>query len=101
MSFTCGEHGWRHGQSRCPVCVQTAAIDIGAVKQAVLGKPAEENRMTDIPRFWIRKSTGQRVRVLDVVEGWVVARVKGCAPFLYSLREFKMNFEPVSEGESE
>jgi len=36
------------------------------------------------------------VRVLGVVEGYVVARRKGCAPFLSSVREFLAAFERVA-----
>ena len=32
------------------------------------------------------------VRVMAVVEGYVVARRKGCGPFLMSVREFKAAF---------
>ncbi|HZW26737.1 MAG TPA: hypothetical protein VFF26_14760 [Gallionella sp.] len=44
-------------------------------------------------QFWRRKSTDQQVRVLGVVEGYVVARVKGCGPFLYGWRDFEKDFE--------
>lgn len=44
-------------------------------------------------QFWRRKSTGQQVRVLGVVEGYVVARVKGCGPFLYGRKDFEKDFD--------
>lgn len=37
------------------------------------------------------------VRVMTVVEGYVVARRKGCAPFLMSVREFKATFTQAED----
>lgn len=44
-------------------------------------------------QYWRRKSTGQQVRVLGVVEGYVVVRVKGCCPFLYGWKDFEKDFD--------
>ena len=44
-------------------------------------------------QYWRRKSTGQQVRVLGVVEGYVVARVKGCGPFIYGWKDFEKDFD--------
>ena len=43
---------------------------------------------------WVRLKDGTEVRVMVVVEGHVVARVKGCMPFLKSEREFVAEFGP-------
>lgn len=52
-------------------------------------------------QFGRRKSTGQQVRVLGVVEGYVVARVKGCGPFLYGWRDFEKDFERLFIADTE
>ena len=42
---------------------------------------------------WIRTRDGSEARVMGVVEGYVVARLKGCVPFLRHGREFVVEFE--------
>ncbi|WP_020187827.1 hypothetical protein [Methylopila sp. 73B] len=51
---------------------------------------------------WTRK--GQKpdalpIRVMDIVEGYVVARCKGAAPFLTHVTDWPKQFEPIGEGE--
>ena len=36
-----------------------------------------------------------QVRVMGIVEGYVVVRRKGCAPFLQSVRDFYATFSPA------
>lgn len=44
--------------------------------------------------LFIRKRDGAEVRVMGVVDGYVVARCKGAMPFLTIQREFLAEFEP-------
>jgi hypothetical protein len=55
--------------------------------------------MSDIPAKsrWIRKgsTSGQIIRVMGTVEGWVVARYKGCAPFMLHQNDWPKKYEPA------
>ena len=42
---------------------------------------------------WISKRDGREVRVMGIVEGYVVARYKGAFPWLESIKEFQKLFE--------
>ena len=62
---------------------------------------AKQDREVQAKQFWRRKSTGQQVRVLGVVEGYVVARVKGAGPFLYGWRDFEKDFDRLHIASAE
>ena len=62
---------------------------------------AKQDREVQAKQFWRRKSTGQQVRVLGVVEGYVVARVKGAGPFLYGWRDFEKDFDRLHIASTE
>lgn len=57
--------------------------------------------MTEAPApgsRWVSPATasfGYIVRVMGTVEGWVVARHKGAAPFLIHVNEWHKRFEPA------
>lgn len=61
----------------------------------------KQDREVQAKQFWRRKSTGQQVRVLGVVEGYVVARVKGAGPFLYGWKDFEKDFDRLHIASAE
>ena len=42
---------------------------------------------------WISKRDGGEIRVMGIVEGYVVARYKGAFPWLEAIKEFQKLFE--------
>lgn len=45
--------------------------------------------------LWICRKTGQVARVMGEAEGWIVARWKGCMPWLVHRNEWLRRFEPM------
>jgi len=42
---------------------------------------------------WTRKKDASIVRVMAVVEGWVMMRIPHCVPFLLLMKDFVEQFE--------
>jgi hypothetical protein len=44
-------------------------------------------------KIWVRKTDRQEIRVMAFADGWVMARIKGCMPFVLMFNELKAEYE--------
>lgn len=49
------------------------------------------------PRSLWSKGPDFHIRVMGVVDGWVVMRRKGCHPFLLHINDFLKTYKPVEQ----
>lgn len=59
----------------------------------------QDGMMVCAGQRWTRKRDGTEVRVMAVVEGWVMVRFKGAVPFISFWKEFQRNYM-LTSGEA-
>ncbi len=76
----------------------STVVPLGGVPATGLPLPASEPKAGMV---WSRPDNWGVARVMGVVENYVVARRKGCSPFLLTVREWKAEVDAAASVRSQ